>query len=167
MYCHPSSTGGPTVWDFAATPGAATEFIAKGSPSGKAARNLFKHGMRCLFQNKKASDSEASSEVITETSTSDNMASSEEITQTNTLDTMALSEDINEDPMVSSEAITKTLMTTSTPDQCPPTSSNFGLIAGEKNKSLQINAKFITIVDKCYTVYRIVISYMLMLKCRP
>ena len=132
LYCHPSSTGGPTVWDFAATPGAATKFISKESPSGKAARDLFKNGMRCLFQNEKASDTEAS----TETTALDTIASCEDITDTTTLDTRASSEDNTEtttsDAMASSRVIRETLTTTSTgAGQCPSTSSNFDLIAGE------------------------------------
>ncbi|CAB4018791.1 Hypothetical predicted protein, partial [Paramuricea clavata] len=133
LYCHPSSTGGPTVWDFAATPGAATKFISKESPSGKAARDLFKHGMRCLFQNEKASNTESSS-VLTETAL-DTIASCEDITHTTTLDTMASSEDNTEtatsDTMASSQVIKETLTTASTgAGQCPSTSSNFDLIAG-------------------------------------
>jgi hypothetical protein len=45
--------------------------------------------MRCLFQNKKASDAKTSSEVITEKTPIDITASSENITDTNTSDTMA------------------------------------------------------------------------------
>lgn len=49
MYYHPSSTGGPNVWDFSATPGLATEFIASNGRTGKTVRDLFKHGMKSLL----------------------------------------------------------------------------------------------------------------------
>jgi hypothetical protein len=90
--------------------------------------------MRCLFQNEKASDTEAS--VLTEMTALDTIASCEDITDTTTLDTMASSEDYTEtttsDTMASSQVIRETLTTASTgAGQCPSTSSNFDLIAGE------------------------------------
>ena len=88
---------------------AATKFIAKDTPTGKAARELFKHGMRCLFQNEKASDIEAPS--------SENMK--ENITETSTTHNQHIA------------VVADTLATISTPDQCPPTSTSSNLIAGE------------------------------------
>ena len=155
MYCHPSSTGGPTVWDFAATPGAATEFIAKGSQSGKAARELFKHGMRCLFKNKKKSDPEESPEVITETIPVDTMGSSEGIAETTALPEACRGEpagialpESSQDTMVASDNMT-TASVTSTLDQCPATSSNVGLIAGE--------------INLCYTERHLLLSIIVIL----
>ena len=130
MYCHPSSTGGPTVWDFAATPGAASKFIAKDSPSGKAARELFKHGMKCLFQNEKASDTETSSDVTTETTPVNAMEPSENISQTYTSDDMVTYNQV-ENKTNPNKDLTERLALAPTPDQCPPTSSNSNLIAGE------------------------------------
>ncbi|XP_046863995.1 uncharacterized serine-rich protein C215.13-like [Xenia sp. Carnegie-2017] len=52
MYYHPSTTGGPTVWDYAATPGLATDFISSSGVNGKSARNLFQTGMKKLWQDR-------------------------------------------------------------------------------------------------------------------
>ena len=54
MYCHPSSSGGPTVWNFSATPGPATEFISNENP----ARNFFKLGMRKVLREMKEASTE-------------------------------------------------------------------------------------------------------------
>ena len=65
MYCHPSCSGGPTVWDFSATPGPATEFISNENPMGKTARNFFKLGMRKVLREMK--------EATTETNNSEDL----------------------------------------------------------------------------------------------
>ncbi|XP_046860692.1 mucin-21-like [Xenia sp. Carnegie-2017] len=52
MYYHPSTTGGPTVWDSAATPGLATDFISSSGVIGKSARNVFQTGMKKLWQDR-------------------------------------------------------------------------------------------------------------------
>ncbi|XP_046864373.1 uncharacterized serine-rich protein C215.13-like [Xenia sp. Carnegie-2017] len=52
MYYHPSTTGGPTVWEYAATPGLATDFISSSGAIGKSARNLFQTGMKKLWQDR-------------------------------------------------------------------------------------------------------------------
>ena len=65
MYCHPSCTGGPIVWDFSGTPRPATEFISNENPMGKTAQNFFKLGMRKVLREMK--------EATTETNNSEDL----------------------------------------------------------------------------------------------